>query len=406
MRIAYLLDRPELGGGVKVVFQHASLLADRGHRVWVAARGPRPDWAAGVLADAVDYRDVSAHPPDRLPPLDLGTDGESRGEADPPLDLVLATYWTTLAPARQATRPDAAGRVAARAAAHLLQGYEPDWPHQSHRGAEIEAAYRAAALPALVVASHLGESLAERHGLPWRRVPPPVDPSFRPARGWRWHRRPGEPPWIVLPGIFEAEVKGVRTGLAAVRRMRQGGLDVRLLRVSVLPQSAEERELLAADRYLTGVSPERVAAELRRADLLLFPARSGEGFGLPLLEAMASGVPAVASRLPSTVEMAEGAADLVPLQGREAAAGGGGGETGDAGPRGDQVRVAETEAFAEAASALLSDPPAWRKARRAGLAAAERFAPARVADDLEAAVAWAVARDADAVATNPARPSP
>ena len=112
-----------------------------------------------------------------------------------------------------------------------------------------------------------------------------------------------------------------------------------------------------------GVAPAQVAAALREADLMLFPARPGEGFGLPLLEALASGVPSVASRLPSTEEMTNGAVALVPPD--------------------------DVEAFADAARRLLVDPSAWRRARRAARRAASRYAPSAVADRLERAVRWA-----------------
>ena len=45
MKITYILDRPELGGGVKVVFQHAQLLLAQGYQVTVLGRGAKPDWA-------------------------------------------------------------------------------------------------------------------------------------------------------------------------------------------------------------------------------------------------------------------------------------------------------------------------------------------------------------------------
>ena len=124
--------------------------------------------------------------------------------------------------------------------------------------------------------------------------------------------------------------------------------------------------MLEPDRFLTGVPPSEIARELRECDLLLFPSREEEGFGLPLLEAMASRVPVVASRISSAVHIADGAARLVP--------------PGDA------------RAFAEAAEELLASAGSWRRARRLGARAARRFRPEEVAPRLEQGVRWAYAR--------------
>src|SRR5207244_3793320 len=75
MRLAYVLDRPELCGGVKVVFQHAQILHARGHKVTVLAAGERPSW---IRFDG-DFVDTRSGPP-----------------ALPRQDLLIATYWTTV----------------------------------------------------------------------------------------------------------------------------------------------------------------------------------------------------------------------------------------------------------------------------------------------------------------------
>lgn len=54
-----------------------------------------------------------------------------------------------------------------------------------------------------------------------------------------------------------------------------------------------------------------LAALYAGADALLFPSRY-EGFGLPVLEAMAAGTPVVASAIPAVVEVAGDAVSLVP----------------------------------------------------------------------------------------------
>ncbi len=60
-------------------------------------------------------------------------------------------------------------------------------------------------------------------------------------------------------------------------------------------------------RVLGRVSDADLAVLLRRATALVVPSRA-EGFGLPLLEAMAVGTPVVTSDAPALVEVAGGAA--------------------------------------------------------------------------------------------------
>lgn len=328
MRIAYVLPRPELGGGNKVIFQHVRLLQEAGDQLTVLCDGPKPDW---TRIDAA-YEDYSAGP---LRVRDQ--------------DLVIATYWTSLGVAR---------RLDLGPLAHFCQGYEGGLAHLRPVLAEIEAVY-SWKLPTLTVAPHLGEFLRERFGRESRVAPPPLDPLFRPA----WRLGPRRAPWIAIPGIFAAEVKGVPTALEAVRRLREEGCPCRVLRFSTLPLCDEERRLLEPDRYLCGVPPEEIARALRDCDLLLLPSRAEEGFGLPLLEAMASRVPAVASRIPSTLHIANGAVALVP--------------PGDA------------RAFADAARELLASPRAWRRARAQGYRASRRFRPEAVVPELVSAVRWA-----------------
>lgn len=329
MRVTYLLPSPELNGGNKVIFQHAGLLAGLGHQVTALGEGPAPGW----VRLAVPYHDLTAAPP-RLPEQ----------------DLVVATYWTTIGRAHE---------LGLGPVAHFCQGYEGGLEHLRPVLTEIEALY-ALPLPTLTVSPHLAEMLGRRFGRSCRVVPPPVDRLFRPAPRWRARRRR---PWIAVPGIFPAPVKDVPTALAALRLLERRVPGVRVLRISTWPLGDEEQRLRPPDRYLGAVPPAAVAGALRACDLLLFPSREEEGFGLPVLEAMVSGVPVVASRIPSVEGFASGAAALVP--------------PGDA------------AAFAAAAADLLGSSAAWRRARRAGRAAARRFAPDRVAPVLEEAIAWA-----------------
>jgi glycosyltransferase involved in cell wall biosynthesis len=325
-----LLARPELGGGTKVVLQHAALLAGRGHEVTVAGDGALP----ALFGFRGRYLDLEREPP-------------PRGQ-----DLVVATFWTTLGRARALD----AGPVA-----HFCQGYEGEIPHFAADREAIERAYADPA-PVLAVTPRLADLIAARFGRPARLAPPSIDRAVRPRSRWRPRRRP----WIALFGVFEATVKGIPTGLAALGRLRALGCRARLLRLSVLPLGDAERALAAPDRYLVSVAPRAALAALAGCDLLLFPSGVEEGFGLPLLEAMALGVPAVASE----------------TAGLRFVAGAGGARL---------VAPGDDAAMAAAAAELLGSAPAWRAQRRAGRAAAERFAPERIAPEIEAALTWAAA---------------
>jgi glycosyltransferase involved in cell wall biosynthesis len=326
--VLYVLPEPELNGGNKVVFQHAEILRRHGHRVTVSGRGPRPTWA-----------------PFGGPYVDRGGPEPAPGSQD----LVVATFWTTLAVAEG---------LGVGPVAHFCQGYEGDLVHLSAVRPAIEAAYRRR-LPTFTVTPPLADFLGRRFGRESRVVSPPLDPLYRPA----WRLGPRRIPWVMVPGIYEAEVKGIPTALAAVAGLRRMGQPCRVLRVSILPLSAAERDLLPPDRYLCGVAPRVVARALRGCDLLLFPSQAAEGFGLPLLEAMVSKVPVVASRIPATEFIADQRLTLVP--------------------------PGEPAAFAAAARALLQDPARWRRARRQGYDAAQRFHPRVVARQLVEGIEWA-----------------
>lgn len=329
MKIVYVLDRPELGGGVKVVLRHAALLQAT-HDVTVLGRGPAPTW----YARRVPYINYERQAVDHLH-----------------ADLVIATYWTTFEIARE---------LSLSPNIHLCQGYEADYLHLKAQRYKIEEAYANHLLPTWVVSPHLGEFVARQYGRQWFYTPPTVEDYFHPPL---WKRPPKPPFTILIHGIFEAEFKNVHTALHTVNSLRNKGIHCRTRRISVLPLSEQEEAILRPDEYFQHISPRRVARLTRTSDLCLFTSTAVEGFGMPLLEAMCSKVPVVSSDIPSVRYITQGELSLIP--------------------------VGDAHACTAQASKLLTDPAAHKQAREHVYALSQRFSPKVVQKTLNQAVEWA-----------------
>jgi glycosyltransferase involved in cell wall biosynthesis len=145
-----------------------------------------------------------------------------------------------------------------------------------------------------------------------------------------------------------AEQPGRLPPLAVVGRTGWGGVEpVDMARDLGLPEGSV--------RPLGGLSDEDLAAVLSSALVAVVPSRA-EGFGLPVVEAMAAGVPVVTSDDPALVEVGDGATRVTPI--------------------GDSV------ALARALGELVADPTALAAMRAVGLTRAAEFTWSAVAGRL------------------------
>ena len=98
--------------------------------------------------------------------------------------------------------------------------------------------------------------------------------------------------------------KGIEVLLEALARLREQGYDVQLRAIGPFETPEYEREVLALANRLgvancihwTGFVGD-IHAELRHVDLFVLPSLFGEGLPMVVLEAMAAGLPVVASRV-------------------------------------------------------------------------------------------------------------
>jgi glycosyltransferase involved in cell wall biosynthesis len=99
----------------------------------------------------------------------------------------------------------------------------------------------------------------------------------------------------------------------AAAAAREVGVPVELRIVGPVPDAgraiaAEIEELLGPDARILGyVTDAELAAEYKAADVVCFPSLF-EGFGMPIVEAMAAGVPVVVSDALASKEVTAGAA--------------------------------------------------------------------------------------------------
>jgi glycosyltransferase involved in cell wall biosynthesis len=154
-------------------------------------------------------------------------------------------------------------------------------------------------------------------------IPPGVDPAFFAAPGGQ--NEPGAVPGGVKYLMHVGSTirrKRIDVLLRAFARVASIWPDLRLIRVGGSFTADQAR--LADELGITGkiiqspvLSKAQLAAAYRQA-MLLVQTSDAEGFGLPVIEAMACGCPVVASDIPPLREAGGGAAEYCPAGDDEA----------------------------------------------------------------------------------------
>ena len=174
----------------------------------------------------------------------------------------------------------------------------------------VPRAARAAAR-VLTVSERTKRDLVSHYEIPPERIvvtPNGVDPAFHPP--------PDTASDSLLQGAYALAVGAIqerKNQLAALAAAREAGLE--LVVVGPVKDERVARELRHQGARLEGYVPVDRLAELYRGAACLVQASRYEGFGLPLVEAMASGTPVVTVAEPALVEVAGDAAVVVEESG-------------------------------------------------------------------------------------------
>jgi glycosyltransferase involved in cell wall biosynthesis len=175
----------------------------------------------------------------------------------------------------------------------------------------------------LAVSERTKRDLIELYDIPDEKIvvtPNGVDPVFSPDGP-----SPDADPYALFVGALQPR-KDPQSAIDALALLGDG--ELRLVLVgpdkggrAAAEQAAERNGLRGRVEFRGHVPQEELAALYRGAACLVFPSRY-EGFGLPVLEAMASGTPVVATTAGALPEVAGDAAILVEERDPVALAGG------------------------------------------------------------------------------------
>jgi glycosyltransferase involved in cell wall biosynthesis len=166
-----------------------------------------------------------------------------------------------------------------------------------------------------VISETTKKDVIEHHGVPEERIvvtPLGVDEIFFGDHV----RSEQEIPYVLILGTLEPR-KNVPRTLRAFERLLEKGIEAKLVLAGRKGWLYEEifelleRPLLKANvHYLGEISDESLVALLYGATVLAYPSL-WEGFGLPVLEGMATGLPVLTSRRGALEEVAGDGAHLV-----------------------------------------------------------------------------------------------
>jgi glycosyltransferase involved in cell wall biosynthesis len=302
LTITFVCPADSLSGGMRVIALYAAQLARRGHKVIAALPRPTaPSFRArirGFVKRAPDplsntlsfFKNVPfvVHWLDHAGPI---TDRDL-----PDADVVIATWWETA---------EWVWKLSASKGAklHFMQDYEVWGPPENTPRVD---AVSALPIPKIVIARWVWELVERRWGqTPIALVPNSVETEkfFAPPRG----KQPTPTVGLTYSSLPN---KGSDVSFAAIEMARHDVHDLRVIAFGAAPPNV----LPDGTEFHVQVPDEQLRDLYAACDAWLFGTRK-EGFGLPILEAMACRTPVIGTPAGAAQQLiGQGGGILVPIE--------------------------------------------------------------------------------------------
>ncbi len=301
--MTFILPELDTSGGVRVVAIYAEGLLKRGHEVTVVAARPSPPtlreaarsiikkrkWPFGKVGDRLHFKNSS------VKVIETSHSGPLTDRDVPDADIVLATWW--------ATAPWVYDLSASKGVkAHFFQAYE-DW------GGDPAQVRIATGLPLhkIVISKWMIDFFKNEFHQPAHWVPNSVDMN-------QFHAPPrGKQPVPTVGTVYHPMPhKGCVLAIEAFHLAKKEVPELKFLAMSTY-QPVPELPLPEGTEFYHRPPQNQLREIYAKADAWLFASKS-EGFGLPIIEAMACRTPVIGTATGAAPELiGAGGGVLIPI---------------------------------------------------------------------------------------------